>query len=60
MAVLTGEVNWEGPVVPVIVGVGGIHRALLQRLNMKVPADVTLRLLIDTGSDLTGFPNSVF
>ena len=60
MAEISGQVTWDGAVVPVLVGVGRHRRALLTRLQMCVPPDIPLRLLLDTGSHVTGFPTRVF
>lgn len=60
MAEISARVTLDGAVVPVLVGVGQYRRALLTRLRMHVPADIPLRLLLDTGSHITGFPTRVF
>jgi hypothetical protein len=60
MPLISGPVDWNGALVVVLVGVSKNRRAKLQQLSMPVPSPIPLRLQVDTGSHLTGFPAAVF
>ena len=60
MSIISGRIDGDGAIVGVLVGVSANREAVLRRLGMPVPATVPLRLLIDTGSFLTGLPAEVF
>lgn len=60
MSIISGRIDGDGAIVGVLVGVSANREAVLHRLGMPVPATVPLRLLIDTGSFLTGLPAEVF
>lgn len=60
MPTITGEISDYGAVICVLVGVPTLRRQVLQRLQMIVPSEITVRALIDTGSHVTGFSREVF
>jgi hypothetical protein len=60
MPVIHGLIDWNGAVVSVRVGVSANRREKLLRVGFPVPNEISLRLQLDTGSHLTGFPTTVF
>jgi hypothetical protein len=60
MPLIAGEIDWDGAVVSVRVGVSQNRRKRLASAGFVVPAEIPLRLQLDTGSHLTGFPTAVF
>jgi hypothetical protein len=60
MALLSGEIDIDGPVIDVAVGVSLERERVLLSNRLKVPTPQYLRVLVDTGSNLTGFMPSVF
>ncbi len=62
MAIITGKITDEGPIIDVMVQVGGEREEKLRRVLGPdcVPQPVHIRALIDTGSSVVGFHKSVF
>jgi hypothetical protein len=47
-------------VVDVLVAASRNRQALLKKLDMRLPAPVAVRAIVDTGSALTGFRSALF
>ena len=59
MALLTGEITRDGAVVGLLIEVSHRFRQTLVREGKPVPPPQTVRAVIDTGSNATGFVASV-
>ena len=60
MPLIVGEIDWDGAVISVRVGVSQNRRKRLASVGFVVPSEIPLRLQLDTGSHLTGFPKAIF
>lgn len=60
MSLISRPITAEGAVVDVCIGVSRPRETVLRRVGHRVPAKVPLRLLIDTGSFITGLPLAAF
>ncbi|HVS36164.1 MAG TPA: hypothetical protein VMS17_11335 [Gemmataceae bacterium] len=60
MPSIAGFIDWDGAIVAVRVGVSQNRRERLKSVGFTIPAEIPLRLQLDTGSHLTGFPRTVF
>lgn len=60
MPLVTGPILPAGPVIDVLVAVGSLRRALLDKHGLPHPEPVHVRTLIDTGSSHTLFAPRVF
>src|SRR5437773_757541 len=61
MSIITGTIHQhDGAAVDVLVGVCPARRTRLLGVGFPVPAEVALRLQLDTGSAVTGFLPGVF
>lgn len=56
MPLIEDNITSEGAVITVLLGVSQSREAVLRRAGFPVPAQVPLRLLIDSGSFATGVP----
>jgi hypothetical protein len=57
MSLIEDVITGDGAVISVFLGVSQNREAVLRRAGFPVPARVSLRLLIDTGSFATGVPS---
>jgi hypothetical protein len=60
MSIISGKITEQGAVVVVLIGVSGNRRKRLESVGLPVPAPVSLRAQIDSGSSITGMMPTIF
>lgn len=59
MPIVNRAINWEGPLVDVLVGVPAARKSSLLRLQMAVPPSIHILAQIDTGAYRSGIDEGV-
>jgi hypothetical protein len=60
MALVTGQITHHGALVTLLVAVSRRREEKLAKVGLRIPSPVPIRAEIDTGSFVSGFPQSVF
>jgi hypothetical protein len=60
MSIITGTITDHGALIAVAVGVSKARELVLRKEGKRVPSPITISAQIDTGSFVTGFPQSIF
>lgn len=60
MSIITGTITDHGALIAVAVGVSKTRGILLKQQQKPAPSPITISAQIDTGSFVTGFPQSIF
>jgi hypothetical protein len=60
MPIVSGDITEHGAVIPVFVGVSRHRRERLLSAGRSVPPEVGVRVLLDTGSHISGLTPAVF
>lgn len=60
MPIVNGPIVDHGAILEVVLGVSQSRRRLLEKHGFAVPQPVPVRVLIDTGANVSGFAEHVF